>query len=273
MSDYPPGSVDELVPWLRNFDAITHAHRGRFGLDEGTLSRIRVSLALIEDAEDRLGRAQSDAEEATSTVAQTRLHLEEAERRHAEARRALNEATAAEQQAFSEAVSQLRPIVHRLRDREDSSRSRERLSHRSSPTLLNADVPAPSVSGRPSSPERGQAPSAVPVLSAPGDLVVVAMDGRVNLLTWTPPRGEADDASNLLGVECLIEASVGKLYRGSPIVPEPGAYRQIAALTGQTSYRHTVERVPAGVQVRYRARARRGDLLSAYGCEVFVTCK
>jgi hypothetical protein len=248
MSYYLSDQVDTFAPWLKNFAVVTAAHRGRFGLDEAALAQIEISLAVVEEVSDRRSAAEIAAKEASSAAARAQRDVAAAEGRHAEAQQALATATTAREQALADAMNRVRPVVDRLQVRDESSRERERQARASSSTVVSADTVLASI-------------------GAPTDLVAVSQKGQVNILQWSIGSSE-------LSSQFLLEASVGKLYRGSPIPPDASGYRHVATVTGPTTtYRHSLERITPGVQVRYRARAKRGELLSAYSNEVVVTCK
>jgi hypothetical protein len=102
-------------------------------------------------------------------------------------------------------------------------------------------------------------------LYAPTNLTVTAQPDRANVLQWSAP-GER-------GTQFAIEAAVGKIYRGSAVLPDAGAYKLVATVTDEHTFRHVVASAPAGVHVKYRLRALRDGRRSPFCAEVTVTCK
>ena len=71
----------------------------------------------------------------------------------------------------------------------------------------------------------------------------------------------------------VVEAAVGSIYRGSATEPDANAYKALAFVTSGTAFRHDASRIPAGSKVKYRVRAKRGDVMSGYSNEVLIVAR
>ncbi|WP_437730016.1 hypothetical protein [Sorangium sp. So ce1335] len=268
MIDPLPGDIHELARWLDNFEAVAQAHRGRFGLDGETLDRLGCARRLLGQRSEDLRQAEDAVAEARGAAERAMAELVEAERGRAEAKRGLLAAEGARDLALAAAARAARPVAELAQRRRRSSASLKaqgepaqgaRESHGSTPAPATPSTPAPAT------PSSGRISSSSIRLAAPADLQVAARPNRVNHLSW---RGTGEP-----GARYLIEAAVGKLYRGSPLAPDSAAYRLVAVVHDETSYQHAVGQVAPGVHVRYRLRVAREGLVSDHGAEVTVACR
>ncbi|WP_438013787.1 hypothetical protein WMF18_22945 [Sorangium sp. So ce315] len=260
MTDVLPGDIHELARWLDNLESVAQAHRGRFGLDDGTLDRLGRARRLLGQLSEDLRRADGGAAEASGAAERAMAALVEAERGRAEARRELLAAEDERGAALAAAARAARPVAELAQRRRRSSAS---LKAQGGPAQgarqSHGSIAAPATPGS------GRISSSSIRLAAPADLQVTAQPSRINHLSW---RGTGEP-----GARYLIEAAVGKLYRGSPLAPESAAYRLIAAVHDETAYQHAVGQVAPGVHVRYRLRVARESLVSDYSAEVTVACR
>ncbi|WP_437730015.1 serine/threonine-protein kinase [Sorangium sp. So ce1335] len=258
-----------FLPWLQGFDAFARAHGARLGLDEASLAAVSTARASLERADRGVDDAASSVAEAAQRVARAEAAVAEAERRCDASQGALGAAVvAARERIVGEVLGALRPIVEDLLEHDDITGAILRqMGLRPSALPRRASDPAVAASGRPpaSSAPPPASPRSWPALEPPRRLLVLVQPGRTNVLEWA--SGDAP------GTSYVIEAAVGQLYRGTPVDPEPSAYRPIATVMDRTTYRHVVGSVPAGVRVKYRVRAGHGSSLSGYSAEVMVACK
>ncbi|WP_437774440.1 serine/threonine-protein kinase [Sorangium sp. So ce1097] len=260
----------EFLPWLQGFDAFARAYGAPLGLDDASLASLSTARAGLERAVRGVDHAASSVAEAERRVARAEAVVAEAERRCDASQGALGAVVAARERVVAEVLGALRPIVGHLLEHDDITGGILRQMglrppappRRASDPAVAAIGLAPAGSG---APPASPWPSARPALAPPRRLLVLVQPGRTNVLEW------ASDGAP--GTSYVIEAAIGKLYRGTPVDPEPSAYRPIATVMDGTTYRHVVGSVPAGVRVKYRIRAGHGSLMSGYSAEVMVACK
>ncbi|WP_437668836.1 serine/threonine protein kinase [Sorangium sp. So ce131] len=266
-----------FLPWLQSFDAFVRGAGAQLGLDEGHVAAVADARAGLESAALRVDDAEALAGEAERTVARVDAEVVEAERRCAGAQAALDAALEARPKVLADVLGVVGPIAEQLRRHDripaallrqmgllpaGAPRSSEPSGAESGRPPARAAPPPASAGPASSAPASSQAP---PALEPPRRLFVLVQPNRTNVLEWL--------SGNEPGTSYVVEAAVGKLYRGAPVDPEPSAYKPIATVTDQTTYRHVVGAVPPGVRVKYRIRAGHGSLLSGYSAEVTVACK
>ncbi|WP_437668835.1 hypothetical protein [Sorangium sp. So ce131] len=256
MADWLPRELAELDRWLKDFEAVARSCRGLYGLDDRALGRIAGAREQLGLLSERLRRSEGAAAEARGAAERAMAGLVDAERSRADARKELAAALDARKAASAEAARAVRPVVDLLQRKRQAS-ALARAGAASSRRASGASSPAPPSSGRISS-------SSIR-LAAPADLAVTAHPNRVNHLRW---RGTGEP-----GARYLVEASVGKLYRGSPVPPESAGYRLVGTVNDETTYQHAVGQAAPGVHVKYRVRVARDSLTSDYSAEVTVACK
>ncbi|AUX44254.1 uncharacterized protein SOCE26_057180 [Sorangium cellulosum] len=252
MTDWLPRELEELDLWLKNFEAVARSYRGLYGLDDRALGRIAGAREQLGLLSGRLRQSEGAAAEARGAAERAMAELVDAERSRADAGKELAAALDARRAASAEAARAVRPVVDLLQRRRQA-----RAGAASSRRASGTSSPALSSSGRISS-------SSIR-LAAPAELAATAHPNRVNHLSW---RGTGEP-----GARYLIEASVGKLYRGSPVPPESAGYRLVATVSDETTYQHAVGQAAPGVHVKYRVRVARDSLTSDYSAEVTVACK
>ncbi|WP_438013786.1 serine/threonine-protein kinase [Sorangium sp. So ce315] len=260
----------DFLPWLQGFDAFARVHGGPLGLDEASLASLSTARAGLERAVRGVDHAAWSVAEAERRVARAEAAVAEAERRCGASQGALGAAVAARERVVGEVLGAVRPIVEHLLEHDDITGGILRqMGLRPPAPPRRASDPAIAASGLappdPAAPPASPWPSARPAPAPPRRLLVLVQPGRTNVLEW------ASDGAP--GTSYVIEAAVGKLYRGTPVDPESSAYRPIATVVDGTTYRHVVGSVPAGVRVKYRIRAGHGSSMSGYSAEVMVACK
>jgi serine/threonine protein kinase len=256
----------EFVPWLQAFDAFVREHRAELKMDDASVSLVVTARSRLDDAiaeQDQAALAAGEAEEALRAA---QAELAAAEERRGAASTAAAAAVKWEGQALHKARGLVLPIVERLLEHDDLTNAvRRRMG-------LMAAVPAGQPGGHPQTAGplptymlAEQAAASPSPIGAPANVVVVAHPNRVNVLSWL--------GDGIPGTTFLVEAAVGTVYRGSAIDPDPHAYRRVATVAGETTYTHAVPKCSVGVRVRYRIRAERNGVSSAFSGEVTVACK
>ncbi|WP_437877173.1 protein kinase domain-containing protein [Sorangium sp. So ce513] len=242
------GDGTVFLPWLRSFEAFVRAHHVELNLDDSSLRAVGGTLARAEEAAARVAQAASAASQAEAALAQARARAEEAQRAQARLEDAAGAAAAEKERALRDAAGALQPVVERLYRHDDMTNAVKR---EMGLTASSVHPPAPS-------PAEG-APA------APASLTAVAHDSRAIVVRW--------EARNPPGTQYLVEAAIGTIYRGFAVEPEASAYRHVGTVTDGASCVHRPGRVPAGTLVKYRVRAARAQLFSAYSDEVVVACR
>ncbi|XXY51190.1 hypothetical protein WME91_08600 [Sorangium sp. So ce269] len=260
MIDALPDDIDDLARWLDSFEAVAQAYGGRFGLDEGAMARLGSARGLLGQLSAQLRQAEGAAAEASRAAERAMAELVDAERSRAEAKRELAAAVDERDLALMAAARAARPACELVERRRHSSASlKAQTGPAQSARQSHGSLPAPAPPGS------GRISSSSIRLAAPADLRVTAQPNRLNRLSW---RGTGEP-----GARYMIEAAVGKLYRGSPLAPESSAYRLVATVHDETAYQHALGQVAQGVHVRYRLRVARESLVSDYSAEVTVACR
>ncbi|WP_437933573.1 hypothetical protein [Sorangium sp. So ce341] len=262
MTESLPGEVGALAVWLEQLEAAAASPRGRACLDAQAVERLVSARRALDRLSEQLLEADAAAVAASGAAEAAMAELVDAERSRAEARRELAAAVEARNLAELAAARAVRPVVELAQRRRPSSAPLK--AHAAAPQDAHARQShgGPSAPAMPSS---GRISSSAIRLAAPAELAVTALPSRINQLSW---RGAEEP-----GARYLIEAAVGRLYRGSPLAPESTAYRLIATVHDETTYQHAVGQVAQGVHVRYRLRVARESLVSEYSAEVTVACR
>jgi len=255
--------VESFLPWLRNLEAVAYSLRGRYGLDDETLSQITGARAPLESALHELSQAEEEARSANAMLEQARAMFADANRQQQEAQAAISAAAVELDNALKDASDRAFPLVERLKTNRqtptaDYSRSAaaESSVQLSAPRAVGASTSTPAL-------RTGTQPSA---LSSPASLSVTPQPGRAMVLQW-------DTAGNDLSTGYVVEAAVGAMYRGSATEPDASAYKALAFVATGATFRHDASRIPAGSKVKYRVRAKRGDVVGGYSNEVLIVAK
>jgi serine/threonine protein kinase len=254
----------EFLSWLQSFDNFVRTYKERLGLDEQSIAQVSGMRANVDDVMARVEQAKWVVAEMAKVSSRAERDLVEAEQRHVLARQALNSAHSDSQEVLHEVAAKVRQIAERLNEHYDISNAVRRQMGILAPGARSSNTTPLPFTAPPPPGFPGGASSRIPP-PAPANLLVTPGPNRTNVLQW---QGSSEP-----GTSYVIEAAVGKLYRGSPIDPETSAYKPIATVSAETTYRHTVASVPSGAKVKYRIRAGRGDLLGPYSAEVLVSCK
>jgi hypothetical protein len=245
--------ISQFLPWIDSFHRALCSYRSQFGISEAMIAQVASIKASMEGAVQAVSLAEANTWEAGRAVSVAEAALNDAERRHAEALDALRLAVNEKGQAIHDAALHLRPLAVKLQRVENTPISIQEYQSDSGPSPML-------VTRQP-----GSGGSQVRLIP-PSNLVAHAQSNRVTVLRW-------DSSGTDPNVQYLIEAAVGTIYRGVASEPESSSYKPVSTVLNSTMYSHQVERVPPGVRVKYRVRARQDALVSGYSNEVIVTCK
>jgi serine/threonine-protein kinase len=234
----------EFLPWLKSFESFIRVQYTRFGIDEHTVAHVAAARSRVDDAISRVNQVERVVYEAAEAVNRARFELSETQKYHTMTKEALIAAMAARRTIFQDTVTKLRPITDRLANQDDINTTIKRnLALLKKPSLRDP----------------------IDALATPSNLVVSAQPNQLHLLQWSTEGSEP-------GTQYLIEVAVGSIYRG--VMTEPDlAHGALVATTQKPAYRYSVARVQSGVKVKYRVRAKVGDLLSGYSNEVTIICR
>jgi len=250
MSELLPADPEQFAQWMKNFAATVPSFMGRFGLDPFKRQQIASIAASIETARAQVQGAERLVQTASDAVRAAELDFAAAQQQCKDAEQAQDAAIAAQERAFLDVAEQLRPLVERMQSAAKtsiSSSKNERPGSGATPLQLSGT-------------------SHTVGLPAPTELTARSQPGRIVVLTWK-------NGGHGPGTSYILEAAIGTLYRGSPQPPAANAYQVVATVIDEVAYAHSVGRVPSGVMVKYRLRAKKDAAQSPYSNEVLVTSK
>jgi hypothetical protein len=233
----------EVLTWIHKFDDYVVARHAQLGLTDATVAALHHARVRVDAAVARAQQAEEAVRQSRDSAATAEASMSEAERRQAWAVEAAMATLTRKQAAFEEGVRKMGRIVAALAQHDDMTNAAKR--------QLGIATAAP----------------AAATLNAPAGLAVTAQPGRINALRWSAEGNGA-------GTHYLIEAAVGTIYRGQASEPDPNGYKLIATVADAATFTHELgTRVPAGVRVKYRVRARREQSVTGPSNEVMVACK